>query len=351
MGKKPTAKKQIPFQQVTNALLDNNRPFPPHFLHRFSDIDTGDLNALRVIWLKIDPKRRTNLLGDLEELTETDTLVLFDGVAKMALDDPEASVRAVAIRLLWECDQTNLIPVFSQMMEKDADMVVRASAAAALCLFIYLGEMEMIPTALLRPLEDRLLTLLQRNDDDIVRRRALESLGYSSREEVPLLIQTACDKESTEWLASALFAIARSADMRWEKQVMLMLDHPDEEVRLEAVRAAGQLGLESAREILLGIFAENVENSEDIRAAAIWSLSLIGGEGVENLFNRLSEEAEDDTESDYIDDALENLLFNQDISKFDAFVIDENEGEDGLPTLIDKLEKQSPTPKNKNKKS
>ena len=45
---------------------------------------------------------------------------------------------------------------------------------------------------------------------------ALESLGYSSRPDVIKLIESALQRTESEWQASALTAIGRSADERWE---------------------------------------------------------------------------------------------------------------------------------------
>lgn len=314
-SKKPV----VPFQEVLAQLLDNQRPFPPYHLHRFSDLAGNDLAQFKAAWPKVGAKRRLSLMEDLEELAENDTLVSFDEIAKFALKDSDARVRAVALRSLWECEDRKLIPIFLEMLQKDADEVVRATAAAALGAFVYQGELEELPEEILRKIEEALLAVQQGKDVDLVRRRALEALGYSSRAEVPTLLQQALASQDKEWVASALFAIGRSADNRWEQSVLRYLNAPEIEVQLEAVRAAGQLELEAAREGLLSKLPAEAETDEDVLFAAVWSLSQIGGEDVRPALEKMLEETEDEDEAELIETALDNLAFTEDVSGYGLF--------------------------------
>ena len=302
-------KEVVPFSQVLDALLNEKKPFPPVHLHRFSDLMGSDLADFKKIWSKLKAERRLSLLEDLEVLSETDTVVSFDDVAKHALLDVDAQVRATALRLLWECDDAKLIPTFMSMLEKDSEPFVRASAATALGLFIYKGELDEIPADVLKKIEDCLIAVEAGSDLPVVRRRALESLGYSSRSEVPGLLKAAYDSNDGEWQASALFAMGRSASERWERTVLDCLDALETEVQLEAIRAAGQLELESARHVLIEKLDDLENLDEEIRMATAWSLSQIGGNNVREVLERLIENTEDEDEADYYDLALENLQF------------------------------------------
>jgi HEAT repeat protein len=312
-------KKFIPFSQVLVSLQDTSRPFPPVHLHRFSDLTGTDLAQFKNVWSKIETNRRASLLEDLEELAESDTVVSFDELAKFALSDPEPRIRETALRLLWECEDKKLIPIFLNMMEKDENSLVRASAATALGLFVYKGEVEEIPTELLENIVDHLLKVEKGADDPIVRRRALESLGYSSHDEVQRMIQEAYQLSDKEWQASALFAMGRSADESWEKAILDRLDAHEPEVELEAVKAAGELELQSAREPLISKLDHYSDMDEEVRLSVAWSLSQIGGEQVREVLEKLVEEIEDDEEADYIELALENLAFTEDLPGFGMF--------------------------------
>ena len=335
-----TKKIQVPFKQVIADLLDNSKPFSPTHLHRFSDIDPADLASVRLAWPQVPADRRLSLLEDLEDLSDSDTLVSFDDLARFALEDNDPRVRAAAIRLLWESEDARLIPIFIKLMRSDSDETVRATAAGGLGLFVYLGEVEVIPEDKLKQVEESLLSIYQGQDKPIVRRRALEALGYSSRDEVPAFMESAYASGDKDWMASALFAMGRSADDRWEKQVLAMLDHPEPDVMLEAIRAAGELELNEARKPLLELVNENEELDVDLRSAAIWSLSQIGGEGVRELFEKLADETEDDDEEFIIEEAIDNLNFKEGVGGLGMFdlipkideehthIVDLNEGEE-----------------------
>jgi hypothetical protein len=309
----------VPFSQIMEQLLDLSRPFPAANLHRLSDLNSNNQALLKGSWLKIPADRRVSLLEDLEELAETDTVVLFDEVAKIGLTDPDPRARATSLRLLWENEDTRLAPTFIEMMEKDEDQVVRASAATAVGLFVYLGELDEIPVEIYRTVKDHLLAVEKGTDAPLVRRRALEALGYSSEKDVSELIRKAYASKDTEWQASALFAMGRSANEIWEEAVLSRIDTPDVEVQLQAVRAAGQLEMQTAREPIIRLLAHPEELDEEVRTASAWSLSQIGGEDVRETLENLLKVTEDEDEADYIEMALENLAFTEDIPGFGMF--------------------------------
>lgn len=310
--------KLIPFQHVIDALLNEKEPFPPKYLHRFSDIEREALDQLRSVWNKVDLQRRIRLMEDLEVSLDTDFLMSYDDFAVFALTDTDARVRAGALKLLWEGQPITLIPTLIDLLKHDSDEMVRSLAASVLGQYIIAGELEEIPSTSLNQVEECLLEAAGGNECDLVRRRAIESLGFSSRKEVPELIHRAFDSDDPEWLASALFAMGRSADPIWQPEILEMFDHPEVEVQIEAIRAAGNLELKEARERLIEMLEEGIEDS-DVRAAAIWSLSQIGGENVQETLEELLENTEDDEEADIIEEALDNLVFTNDFNRFGMF--------------------------------
>ncbi|MDD5371533.1 MAG: HEAT repeat domain-containing protein [Anaerolineaceae bacterium] len=326
-------RENVPFQAVLDALSDVERPFPPVYLHRFSDISHTDLGDLKIIWGQLPVERRRALLEDLERLTEADTLVSFDDLARYVLQDEDPMVRILAIHLLWDVEDPHLAPTFIQMMETDPDHQVRAAAANALGQFIYLGELEEIPEPVWHQVEDSLLNVLSGEDAPTVRRNALESMGYSSRPEVPSLLQEAYQRGNIDWLASSLYAMGRSADDRWSPEVIRMLAHDLSPIREEAARAAGELELRDARADLLRMARED---EEEVQIAAIWSLSQIGGDEVRETLEELLEAAEDDEKGEIIENALDNLTINEGMGLFDNLDIgdiDEDNDEKSGPGL------------------
>jgi HEAT repeat protein len=313
------AEKKIPFQSVVDALLDGSQ-FPAAYLQYFSDIDPASLAILMDAWPRVPVERKHSLLRQLKLTAEEDTLVSFDDLARTLLDDPDAGVRAAAIRLLAEDTDPKLIPPFLRLLKEDPDQQVQGEAAGALGQFIMLGELEEIPEKAHRSAEDALLETAREKSVPDVQRRALESLGFSSRPEVIALIESAFRRQDPEWKASALFAMGRSGDERWEEPILQMLLNDNPRIRLAAVQAAGDLSLAAARSILIGLVDE--EEEDDILAAAIWSLSQIGGADARSLIESLIGESDDEELTEFLEDALENLAFTEDLERFDLMSID-----------------------------
>lgn len=313
---------KISFQTVLDALLETKKDFPRRHLKYFSDMEPAALKSFLDAWPRVHPTRKLLLLNRLLSLLEEDTTVSFDDLGRALLTDANPEVRALAIRLLAECDDPKLIPAYINILKNDPDLAPRLEAATMLGEFVLLGELEKLPGDKMSAAENTLLAIENSEEPSALRRRALESLGYSSRLEVQTLINSAFQREDPEWVASALFAMGRSNYERWSDQVISMLIHVDERIRLAAVQAAGELSLAEARPILLKL----LDNEEDdlITEAAIWSLSEIGGEDVrevlESLLDQVADEDEDQIE--FLQDALDNLTFTEDMEKFDLLALD-----------------------------
>lgn len=311
---------EIQFTDVLEALLDTDNPLPARFLHRFSDLEDLELEALKATWLKIPPWRRQALLEDIAQLSKDDYLVSFESLGLFATSDPDAQVRLNAVRTLWEFENKSLVPTFINLLLSDPDVDVRASSATALGQYVYLGELDELPARRLREIEDLLLQVTIGSEAEAVRKSALESLGYSSREEVPGLIEKAFASMDEDWRSSALFAMGRSGNETWNNQVLSMLEHQHPDLRMEAARAAGELEIKEAVQQLMELLEDPFEA---VREASIWSLSQIGGQGVREKLEELYDAAEDDEEIDFLESALDNLTFTEGMQLMPLLDLDE----------------------------
>ena len=317
---------QIPFQELLDALLNVDKRFHPRYLYRLSDLTDEDLNRLEATWSQVPLWRRQALMEDIEELGESDFVLSFEAVGRLAVKDADPKVRLLGVRTLWEFEDFKLFPIFNDLLINDQSPDVRAAAATGLGKFIHLGEIEELPQKTLRKVEDLLGVVVNGKDSLKVRCCALEALGFSSREEVVPLIKTAYTSGNKEWITSALFAMGRSANEKWADQVVPMLQHKVPSIRAEAARAAGELGIKSVRQELFDLLEDD---NEDVQAAAIWSLSQIGGEGVRDRLEEMQQSAQDAEEEDYLEAALDNLSFNEEVDLFTLYELgkDFEEGE------------------------
>jgi len=314
----------LPFQNVLGTLLDPSKDITRRFLSEFSDIQPASLQSLLDVWPRVALARKLLLLDRLNARASEDTLVSFDDLGRALLTDDEPEVRIRAMRLLVECEDVRLVPTYIALLTQDSDAAVRAEAASMLGIFVQLGEFDDIPDHVHHQIEDVLLEVLNGEDKPSVRRRVLEALGFSSRDEIPVLIESAFNRQDPDWQASAIFAMGRSNDERWTDKVLRMIASENRHVRLAAVQAAGELELKLARPLLLRLLED--EDDEAIAGAAIWSLSQIGGEDVRiYLQNLLDKVEDDDDQAALLEEALDNLAFTEDMAIFDLLAYDADE--------------------------
>ncbi len=314
--------KNVNIHELIENLMDQETPFPPAKLCFFSDLDRDDCRTLQAAWKNLPLKRRHTLLEDLADLAERDFLMMFEEVGKIALQDEDPEVLVSAIDLLFQAEDDRLVPAFLSLLKAPSQPDrVRAAAANALGQYVYLGELEAMKADTLREVEEALLKAYKQDPSDLVRRRVLESLGYSSREEVPALLRAAAQSPDDNWVESAMFAMGKSADDQWQVEVLDHLDDDNQQVRIQAIHAAGELSLDHARQRLVRILNQEKHFSE-VRHEAIWALSQIGGDEMEAFFERLLDSAEEDEEIQWLEDALDALSFTNASSDFDLLTVE-----------------------------
>jgi HEAT repeat protein len=317
---------KISFQNVLDHLLDSKKDIPQSHLKLYSDLDPKSLQLFLDVWPSVSPTRKLLLLDLLLSQLEADTIVYYEDIGRALVDDPDGEVRARAIRLLVESDDPKLADKLIDIFLNDADLAPRMEATQLLGEFILLGELEKVKEDQQRKIEDALILVIRSEDNPTLRKRALESLSFSSRPEIAALIESAFERVDPTWVASALRAMGRSHDERWNENVVSMLLDEDPLIKFAAVEAAGQLIIKEAVPILLQIL-DDEEEDDDVAAAAIWSLSQIGGDDARIYLVALIEQTEDEDLVEFLEDALENLNFTEELNKFDLLTLDEDDVE------------------------
>jgi len=289
---------------VINNLLDNSKPFSSQFLLFFSDISLDDLEKIK--------------LKDLESLMEANTLASCVDFGYFALQDDDPRIRSQAIPLFWECTNINLIPIFINLLQNDSDSEVNASAASALGKFVLLSELEEIPKKSANMVQDLLIDEYLKTENESIKQRILESLGYSSNKKVNHFITSALKINDKKWHLSALLAISRSANTIWGKVVLEKLSDLDPDIQIEAVKTAGELEIESAKEQIIEIM-DSSSPDEEQHIQAIWALSKIGGNDIKDLFEKMIEESDYEDEMDILEMAMDKIDLSSGMLAFDQF--------------------------------
>jgi HEAT repeat protein len=309
------------FDQMLESLLDDSQPLPTQQLHVLSDIDSSHLAQLQSAWPQLSESRKCELLKELGNQASERFELLFESVNRFAITDPDPSVREIAIRNLWECEDPALALSLLNALSSDRSPEVRSASARALGLFVWLGELEKIDTDLLHQIEEGLLAASNEDESNEVRKLSIESLGFSSHSEVPDLIQQAYDSDDDSYKQSALFAMGRSASKRWAPMVIHEMGNASPQIRLISTRAAGELELKEAVESLIDLL-EDVDI--EVREAAIWSLSQIGGDDATDALVALVDIIDDEF-TELLEDALEYLAFIDGTQDFSLNDFDESE--------------------------
>lgn len=303
------------FQEQLNQIATDNE-LHTRSLYIFSKMNQEALAAFRNIWPTIPSQRRRDIMQELVEIGEANFEVYFDPVFLLALGDEDAEVRTSAINGLWENEDPNLIGPLVHLLRTDDAVEVRAAAASALGRFIYLGAVEEIDQHQALLAEEALLDTIHHSAEDIeVRRRAVESVAFSSEPAVAQIIENAYYDENEKMQVSAIFAMGRSADPHWRPQVIAELDNDNSEIRFEAARASGELEASEAITKLIELIADDPDLQ--VQEMAVWALGRIGGPAAQEA---LEECLESEVESIVLaaEEALDEInLFSDSLSLFD----------------------------------
>ena len=315
---------EITFNSVLETLLAPKKDIPQAHLQYYSDLDPKSLRLFLDAWKNVPANRKTLLLDKLTAYLDEDTIVSYEEIGRALLDDPEAEVRARALGLLGESDDPRLVDTFLEIFQADTDLAPRLKAANLLGEFILLGELEELDEKRLRKLEEALLVVIRSDENPALRRAAVEAFGYSGREDAVAVIESAYEREDPHWVASALRAMGRSHDTRWEDSVVSKLLDSDPRIQYAAAEAAGELSIEEAGPILLKML-EDEEEDDTVTMAAIWALSQIGGEDARAYILNMLDNTDDEETAEFLEDALENLDFNEQLNQFDMLSLDEDD--------------------------
>ena len=300
------------------TLMDENKPFDLQFLQFFSDISYDDLKKVKKVWSKVTQQRKVSLLQELENLMRIDTLISCDDFGVFALDDEDPVIKSQAINLLWECVDQNLATRFMSLLLEDKDPALSASAASGLGKFVLLGELDEIPQDLSKKIQNTLVEKYVSTSNQQLKQSILESLGYISSPQINDFITEAIKRPEKEWVLSALFAISRSANENWSKIILKKLDDLDPDVQLEAIKAAGELEIADAKETIIELL-ESSSPEEEIHLQAIWSLSMIGGNDIQVLFQKMIDSSDSEKEAAMLEMAMDNLELTNSFEEFNLY--------------------------------
>lgn len=321
-----TAEPQYDVETLLGHLVNRNANVTARDLFVLSDLSRQDAELVRRDWMLIAGEQRRQLILSLINVAEDDVAWQLGRLLRIALEDPDAMVRKLAIEGLWEEVSTDLIGPLIQLLYNDPDEGVRAAAASTLGSYVLAGELDELDSAFAMRAEEALLSVMHNTEEALnVQCRALESIAYSGETGIRQLIEDAYYSPEEEFRISSLLAMGRSADTRWRGLVRAELQNPSPQMRTEAARACGELEVQKAERELIELLADE---EQSVRLAAIFAIGRLGGRRAQEVLRTIanSDEPEDTIEVDAANLALEELLFFGDDERI--MLLDEDEDED-----------------------
>jgi HEAT repeat protein len=292
--------------ELIHGLVSTEEMPEQRLLYCLSNLDDPALGELCARWTALPVGLRRDLAARLVDLAEADFEVDFRAVFRLCLGDSDAEVRTSGVEGLWEDEDLDLIPVLSETLIRDPSARVRAAAATSLGRFVLLGELDKIrPNSHRRAIAALLSAYSAETATIELKRRALESLAYSSERNIPDLIAEAYRSGDERMRVSAVFAMGRSGDSQWKTYVQGELFSANPELRYEAARACGELQLADT----VGSLRELADDVDpEVRETALWSLGQIGGADARAVLEQYCE-SEDDAARSAAQSALNELEF------------------------------------------
>ncbi len=295
------ARKFSTFDDVIAAISDKKQPLTTSLIQRLSNISEAERQSLIAAWGGIPLDRRRHLLKRMIEILEADFEMDFGAVTRLALTDLDDELREAAVDASWTDESGDMMNRLMPLASIDIAPRVRAAAMSALGRFILQGELGKFDRQLARQAENVAIRLYNNKDEDpLVRRRALEAIANCSRSEVSGMVKDGYASKNPLLRIGAVFAMGRTCDAKWAPTILSELSSDDPEMRFEAARSAGELELEEAVPQLAALLDEG---SRQIMKMAIWALGEIGSAEAQQLLEDRLEQAE----SSHDDELLESI--------------------------------------------
>ncbi len=231
------------------------------------------------------------------------------------LRSPDPALRRSAVEVAADIMDDEIAGSVLKILESDPDEELRGLSAIALgpaleeCCDEADWDESMVDAPLgmarYREIEDRLESLYHdASNPKMVRRRALEAAIRSPQPWQEGTVRSAYDGDDAEWRATAVFCMAYLPE--FDDEILAALGSDDSDVELEAVRAAGQRGIEKAgSELYDRAASETTERA--IRLAAIEGLATVHPPGAQELLTSLHQ-SDDEEIAEVAEEALEEYL-------------------------------------------
>lgn len=275
----------LPIEETITELANSNKPLLHSRLTELSNLSSEELEFFKRSWSAIELERRRQIVHRLVELAEDNLELNFDNILKYCLKDHDDEVQSKAIEGLWENEGPSLINPLIDLLKQDSSEKVQAAAATALGKFAILAEHKKLRSCHVSRVEEALLSVISDKNRIVeIRRRALESAAPLSLPQVKTAIMEAYQSHNPRLSISAIYAMGKNCDPSWLPILLRELASADAEVRYEAAGACGEL--EKEEQAVPHLIKLVNDPDTDVQMAAIRALGKIGGTKAKECLER-----------------------------------------------------------------
>lgn len=300
----PTQNPPVDIHEVLNEAAAGQ--LEPGRVAELSDPTREQVREFTSTWGNLPASARRDLIRSMQRQEQDNLALDFGRYFRVALEDEDAEVRALAVQSLWEDTSLSFLEKLCAMAENEPEAAVQESVATALGKFSYKIEMEELDPEYAAITQRALFHLLQNGNNWMVRRRALESAAYMTQNQrVKEAISEWAESDFEQERAGALIAMGRNLDERWFPVVMSELSNEDPDIRCEAARAAGDFSDPAAIDRLARL---SDDEDPEIREVAIQSIGRIGGKQAVDTLRYLEKQVSEDMK-ETVKDAIEEAKF------------------------------------------
>ena len=274
-----------------------------------SDLSPNGLERVLTTVRGLDPAARFTFLELLISTEEEHPLLDFSTLCLACLDDPDASVRALAITGLASYTGRDAIQPLASIAGRDSDPSARSEAALALGAYALQAELGEIGSHDRAVLVDRLRQLATDvSEDPVVQASALTAVAVISEPWIQDLIFDAYESGDEALRLGALQAMGRTADEYWLPTLTNAMAAVDEDERMAAALAAGEIGSEDGIVSLAELLDDE---SSEVAQTAAQALGMLGGTVAVELLQPYSTHPDSDVR-EAVQAALAEAAFNED---------------------------------------
>ena len=274
-----------------------------------SALDRDSCDRFMAIFARLPSDDRLSLLQLLTGLEEGSPLADFSAISLAAIVDEEPAVRATAVAALGDYEATDAIEPLLALAHDDPDGGVRGEAVVALGAAAMRAEFGQLNDRLRSRLVEGLHDIaLDVSEEGLVRASALASVAVVDEPWIRDLIFDFFEAGDDVLRLGAIQAMGRTADLYWLPTLENSMTVMDDDERIAAAVATGEIGDEDGVPALSELLDDE---SLEVVLATIEALGEIGGPEVAEQLERVSTHPDNEVRL-AVQTAVESAAFTDD---------------------------------------